>query len=55
VLELFERFHRERGQTIVMVTHNPAVWQRCETVITLADGRIESIEERGAAAMRSNS
>jgi ABC-type lipoprotein export system ATPase subunit len=52
VLELFERFHRERGQTIVMVTHNPAVWQRCETVITLADGRIESIEERGAAAMR---
>ena len=43
VLELFERFHRERGQTIVMVTHNPAVWSRCETVITLADGKIESI------------
>jgi ABC-type lipoprotein export system ATPase subunit len=31
-----------------MVTHNPAVWQRCETVITLADGRIASIEHRTA-------
>ena len=49
VLELFERFHRERGQTIVMVTHNPSVWSRCETVITLADGRIASIEHAARA------
>lgn len=41
ILELFERFHRERGQTVVLVTHNPAVWSRCERVIALADGRIE--------------
>jgi len=43
VLDVFERFNRERGQTIVLVTHNPSVWQRCDTVITLADGRIADI------------
>ena len=50
VLELFERFNRERGQTIVLVTHNPAVWQRCDVVITLADGRIVETTRRRAAA-----
>ena len=48
VLELLERFNRERGQTIVLVTHNPAVWSRCDTVITLSDGRIDSIERRAS-------
>lgn len=46
VLALFERFNRERGQTIVIVTHNPAVWQRCDRVITLADGRVVDIVDR---------
>lgn len=46
VLELLERFNRERGQTIVVVTHNPAVWSRCRTVITLSDGRVTAIERR---------
>jgi putative ABC transport system ATP-binding protein len=40
VLELLERLNRERGQTIVMVTHNPAVWKRASRVIELADGRL---------------
>ncbi len=47
VLGLFERFNRERGQTIVLVTHNPAVWTRCNVVIALRDGRITAIERRG--------
>ncbi len=46
VLELLERFNRERAQTVVLVTHNPAVWSRCRTVITLSDGRITTIERR---------
>jgi ABC-type lipoprotein export system ATPase subunit len=29
-----------RGQTIVVVTHSPAVWQRARRVIRLADGKI---------------
>ncbi len=50
VLAIFERFNRERGQTIVIVTHNPLVWQRCDTVITLADGRVSDIARRSRAA-----
>ncbi|GAC1307360.1 MAG: ABC transporter ATP-binding protein [Vulcanimicrobiaceae bacterium] len=49
VLDVLERFNRERGQTIVLVTHNPAVWDRCDTVITLADGRIDGVERRSRA------
>jgi ABC-type lipoprotein export system ATPase subunit len=46
VLQLLERYNRERGQTIVLVTHNPAVWERCQTVISLSDGRIVDIAHR---------
>ena len=49
VLQLLERYNRERGQTIVLVTHNPAVWERCETVISLSDGRIVDIAHRARA------
>ena len=49
VLQLLERYNRERGQTIVLVTHNPAVWERCETVISLSDGRIVEIAHRAKA------
>ena len=45
VLVLLERLNRERGQTIVVVTHSQSVWQRAQRVIRLADGRIESIED----------
>ncbi len=46
VLDLLERFNRERGQTIVLVTHNPAVWARCDTVISLSDGKVATVERR---------
>ena len=49
VLQLLERYNRERGQTIVLVTHNPAVWERCQTVISLSDGRIVDIAHRAKA------
>jgi len=45
VLALLEKLNRERGQTIVVVTHSPTVWHRAQRVIRLADGRIESIED----------
>ncbi len=50
VLELLERYNRERAQTIVLVTHNAAVWERCDTVISLSDGRITGIVRRAATA-----
>jgi len=45
VLALLEKLNRERGQTIVVVTHSQSVWNRAQRVIRLADGRIESIED----------
>jgi putative ABC transport system ATP-binding protein len=40
ILDLFDRIHRERGQTLVVVTHSEAVWSRAQRLIRLADGRI---------------
>jgi len=40
VLELFERLNRERGVTLVIVTHDPRVAARCARVIELLDGRV---------------
>jgi putative ABC transport system ATP-binding protein len=40
ILDLFDRINRERGQTLVVVTHSEAVWSRAQRVIRLADGRI---------------
>ncbi len=49
VLALLEKLNRERGQTIVVVTHSSNVWHRAQRVIRLADGRIESIEDAAIA------
>ncbi|MGB0766697.1 MAG: ABC transporter ATP-binding protein [Phycisphaeraceae bacterium] len=39
ILALFDELH-EQGLTIVMVTHDPAMQDRCERVVKLLDGRI---------------
>ncbi|RMH13391.1 MAG: ABC transporter ATP-binding protein [Planctomycetota bacterium] len=43
ILELIDRLHSE-GMTILMVTHDDHVAERCERVVRLHDGRIESDE-----------
>jgi putative ABC transport system ATP-binding protein len=40
VLELLRHLVREAGQSIVMVTHDPAVAASADTVVFLADGRV---------------
>jgi putative ABC transport system ATP-binding protein len=40
ILAEFERLNRELGQTIVMVTHDPAVAERAPRQITVQDGNI---------------
>jgi putative ABC transport system ATP-binding protein len=44
VLNLFQRLHKERNLTLVVVTHNPEVSERAERLIRLRDGHI--IEDR---------
>jgi putative ABC transport system ATP-binding protein len=43
VLDLLFTLHRERGLTMLIATHDPAVAARCQRVIRLRDGRIEEI------------
>ncbi|MFA6044568.1 MAG: ABC transporter ATP-binding protein [Phycisphaerales bacterium] len=40
ILDLFESLHRE-GMTIIMVTHDDAVADRCQRVVRLKDGVVE--------------
>lgn len=45
VMDLFHQLHR-KGKTILLITHNPALAEECQRVLTLIDGRIVS-EQRG--------
>ena len=42
VLDLLFDLHRDRGLTLMLATHDPAVAARCQRVIQLSDGRIVS-------------
>jgi putative ABC transport system ATP-binding protein len=45
VLEVIERVNRELGTTTAVITHNAPIAAMADRVITLADGRVESIQE----------
>ncbi len=47
VLELFDRMHRERGVTLVAITHSQEVAARAQRVVVIRDGRVAS-EPSGA-------
>jgi lipoprotein-releasing system ATP-binding protein len=40
VLALLRRFNRERGQTFVIVTHDPEVGSACDRIIRMRDGLV---------------
>ena len=40
VLDLIGRFHRDAGQTVVLITHNEKVAERAERLVRMRDGRI---------------
>jgi putative ABC transport system ATP-binding protein len=42
ILDLFETLHRERGITIIVVTHDPGIARRAKRIVSIKDGRIES-------------
>ncbi len=49
IIHLFSRLNRERGQTFVVVSHDPHVAEAAHRVVTLVDGRISSVEERSGS------
>jgi putative ABC transport system ATP-binding protein len=46
VLDLLEAARRERGLTIVLVTHDPGVAARADRVVRLKDGKVDEITSR---------
>jgi len=50
IVDLMFTLHRERGTTMVLITHDTELAERCDRVVRLRDGRIESIEAGTAAA-----
>jgi len=44
IIQLMRRFNHERGQTFIVVTHDPLVADQTDRVIRLVDGRVSSDE-----------
>ena len=40
VFALLRRFNREHGTTVLFVTHNPALAERCDKTIEVIDGQV---------------
>ena len=49
VLAMLRRLNRERGQTIILVTHDPEVGAACDRVVMMRDGLIVGNEPRAVA------
>jgi putative ABC transport system ATP-binding protein len=45
IIGLFQQLHREEGQTVIYVTHDPFIARHTERVIRLADGKIVGDEK----------
>lgn len=48
IMDLFHRMHRERGITIILITHSPELAEECERIVTISDGRLTN-ERKGSA------
>ena len=49
IMALIDQLH-QKGQTIIMVTHEPDIAAHCERVIQLTDGRVESDQRKQTVA-----
>ena len=50
IMALIDKVH-DKGQTVIMVTHEPDIAAHCHRIIRLADGRVESDERRHAQVL----
>ena len=44
IMDLFQRLHKENGQTVILVTHDSHVARHTERIIKISDGKIVSDE-----------
>jgi putative ABC transport system ATP-binding protein len=44
-MEIFQRLNRERGITLVLVTHEPDIAQYADRVVVFKDGKIKSDQQ----------
>ena len=52
VLQMLRRFNSERGQTLVLVTHDAEVGETCDRIIHMRDGLVEGAAQRLAYPAR---
>ncbi|HEX3031073.1 MAG TPA: ABC transporter ATP-binding protein [Bacillota bacterium] len=45
VLHLLQKFNREMGKTVIIITHNSAIGNMAHRVVYIKDGRIDRIQE----------
>ncbi|QDA36714.1 ATP-binding cassette domain-containing protein (plasmid) [Paracoccus liaowanqingii] len=50
IMDLLFGLHRDHGATLILVTHDPALAERCDRVIRLDDGRIAAEPASGPAS-----
>ncbi|MGQ9461106.1 MAG: ABC transporter ATP-binding protein [Candidatus Bathyarchaeaceae archaeon] len=46
IIQLMKRLNEEKGQTFVVVTHDPAIAQTVDRIIYLKDGLIQKVKEK---------
>ncbi|MFP4005076.1 MAG: ABC transporter ATP-binding protein [Alphaproteobacteria bacterium] len=50
IMDLLFAMHRERGMTLILITHDTELAMRCGRIVHLRDGEIDSIEPVARAA-----
>ena len=48
VLNYLQKINRERGKTLLIITHNAAIGKMADRVVNIRDGRIDRIEENSS-------
>ena len=46
VEELLFGYNRDKGVTLIIVTHDPELAAKCDMLVSIKDGEIESVEQK---------
>ena len=52
VEELLFGYNKDKGVTLISVTHDPELAAKCDMLVNIKDGKIESIDHRQSSTMR---